>query len=112
MQRMTEILRSMTNLNSNGPANNAQQAMSPVVANEPSFPVSSPSTGAPEEIESVSYEALARSASNQQEDVAEHENNDDVPAYRVRQDSEQSSSGISISRYCIIEKSYSDFTSK
>lgn len=70
--------------------------MSPVVSNEPSFPLSSPSSGVREEIDSVSYESLARSASIQEE-IAEHEA-EEAPMYRVRQDSEQSSSGISISR--------------
>lgn len=100
MQRMAEILRSMTNLSSN---NNSNAPMSPVISNEPSFPVPSSSTSGAahvrEEIDSVPYESLGRS-DNHPDDLANQENDqpDDTPMFRIRQDSEQSSSGISISR--------------
>lgn len=121
MQRMAEVLRSMTNLNSPNVASPPSPFESPSL--EPSFVVAganaSPANSSVrdevnnrEEIDFVTYESLGRSenqADNQLENMdgdvddgsgnyADYRN-DAFPTFRNRQDSEQSSSGFSLLRF-------------
>lgn len=119
MQRMADVLTSMMNRHSQ----NAASPMSPVGSPmpEPIFPASTPSTssdtmsarGVPdgqEEIDCVTYESLGQSENSSEyveatSDTARTSNDpgrrleSTFSSFRIRQDSEQSSSGISLPRY-------------
>lgn len=114
MQRMAEVLRSMTNLNS--PSVASPPSPFENVSEEPTFPVAAnaSSVGGPNDaIDFVTYESLGRSenqSENQPENMdsgvedspANYSDADAFPPFRNRQDSEQSSSGSPLLRSFII----------
>ena len=120
MQRMAEVLRSMTNLNSPNVASPPSSVESPSL--EPPFAVAADNVAptnsiargevnSREEIDFVTYESLGRSE-NQPEQLENMDGdvddgsgnysdyrNDAFPPFRNRQDSEQSSNGFPLLRF-------------
>lgn len=119
MQRMAEVLRSMTSLNS--PTVASPSSPFEIPTEEPSFASSSSNNSAEgsnnrDEIDFVTYESLGRSE-NQQENQLENmdsgvdensinysdDRTEPLPR-RNRQDSEQSSNGFSILRFVTVHR--------
>lgn len=122
MQRMAEVLRSMSNLNSSNVATLSNSFENP--SEEPSFPIANEviTSSAPvirgegnsrEEIDYVTYESLGRSE-NQSENQLENMQGDHIedspsnylddrseafPHFRNRQNSEQSLNGFPLLRF-------------